>query len=419
MNLTTLKRVLVIILTGLAIVISGCEKSATPSLYVDDEPADRPDPVVTGVEPADTWLAGVGTVTISGSNFSTDPAENQVFFGKDQATVISATANQLVVSTPNVVADSLDLKVAVNGAYLFSNAIPYSLKLAIEPIGQYGNLSEDLNGMAVDVNDNMYISVVIAPTGRIHQFSPDGQKDAEFATNPFLFGINMRVGEGNFLYFVRRNRNLYRFNLDTKTPEIYRNQLPNNEFDFDFDAAGNIYIGGSGDALALVNASDKSIETVADYTGTNLRSVRLYNGYVYVAGEQGGSQKVWRNKINAVNNLDPAEEMFDLTTELGENIVINNMEIAADGDIYLATDMQDPILIVHPDGSHEPLYPGLWLPTGAIDVVGANDMVWGNGNIMYVTRIHTIIDNNGDPKSVQNVVKVNILKPGATYNGRK
>ena len=111
--------------------------------------------------------------------------------------------------------------------------------------------------------------------------------------------------------------------------------------------------------------------------------------------------------------------MFDLTAVLGPDAIINNMEIAADGDIYLATNQADPVIIVHPGGDWEPLYPGLWLPNDGIAMVGIEDLVWGNDNYMYATRVHTIRDNDGNPKNIQNALKINMLKPGATYYGRQ
>ncbi|MEZ4746579.1 MAG: IPT/TIG domain-containing protein [Calditrichia bacterium] len=207
MNLTTLKRVLVIILTGLAIVISGCEKSATPSLYVDDEPADRPNPVVTGVEPADAGLAGIGTVTIHGNNFSTVMDENLVFFGKDRATVVSSSTNQIVVSTPNIIADSLELKVAVVGAFGFSNIMRYSLQNAILPYGIYGPGGEQLFGITIDKNENLYVSIT---PRRIDRVSVD-TTEVSFATSTGVIKAdNMRIGPNGNLYFVRKTNRLYR-----------------------------------------------------------------------------------------------------------------------------------------------------------------------------------------------------------------
>jgi hypothetical protein len=401
--------------------LSGCERDATPSLFVPDKPSDRPDPVITSVDPVDVWLAGVGTITINGNNFSDKPEENLVFFGKIRAEVVSAASNRLVVKSPNTVSDSIDIRVSVVGAYLFSNTVKYALQTAIEEIGRYGNENEDLYGIAVDLNENLYLSVVKPGAGnQLHRITPDGSKDAPYATLPTFRGDNMRMGPNNEIFFVRKNRNIYTINIDTKTGGLYKNLLPDNEYDLDFDPDDNIYIAGDGNSLALVYAADKSVEVVANYPNTFIKTVRYFNGYIYTAGEDAnGNHRVWRNKINSVNSLDSAEQVFDLTAVLGPDAIINNMEIAADGDIYLATNQADPVIIVHPGGDWEPLYPGLWLPNDGIAMVGIEDLVWGNDNYMYATRVHTIRDNDGNPKNIQNALKINMLKPGATYYGRQ
>lgn len=55
-------------------------------------------PTLTGFNPIS---GSVGTsVTITGTNFSTTPANNIVFFGATQATVTAATTPQLTVTVP-------------------------------------------------------------------------------------------------------------------------------------------------------------------------------------------------------------------------------------------------------------------------------------------------------------------------------
>ena len=410
MNLTTLKRVLVIILTGLAIVISGCEKSATPSLYVDDEPADRPNPVVTGVEPADAGLAGIGTVTIHGNNFSTVMDENLVFFGKDRATVVSANANQIVVSTPNIIADSLELKVAVVGAFGFSNIMRYSLQNAILPYGIYGPGSEQLFGITIDKDENLYVSIT---PRRIDRVSVD-TTEVSFATSTGVIKAdNMRIGPNGNLYFVRKTNRLYRLQSGSTTSETYLSNMPDNNYDLDFDATGFMYIAGEGDNITSVD-SDGNFQTVADYPGIFIKALRVYNGYVYVAGTTPDTlEKVWRNPINVPGNLGPSEEVFNLTSALGANIEIFTMTFDETGNMYLGMNTDDPILIVHPDGSFEPLYPGLWIPNGSSGVSEVFDIEWGNDIFMYVNRRH-----EQESGIVHQLLKVNMLKMGAPYYGR-
>ncbi|NIP51975.1 MAG: hypothetical protein GWN00_33360, partial [Aliifodinibius sp.] len=79
-------------------------------------------------------------------------------------------------------------------------------------------------------------------------------------------------------------------------------------FDLDFDPAGNIYIAGDGDSLIIVYP-DASSEGVAEYADTFIKAVRYFNDYIYVAGLRMSDslEAVWRNQINAPNDLVPKE----------------------------------------------------------------------------------------------------------------
>lgn len=81
-------------------IIAGITNAASPDAFTIYENLNIAAPLIslTTVSP----LAGpVGsTVTITGNNFSTVPAENIVWFGSVQATVVTATASQLTVAVP-------------------------------------------------------------------------------------------------------------------------------------------------------------------------------------------------------------------------------------------------------------------------------------------------------------------------------
>lgn len=81
-------------------IIAGITNAGTPDKFTIYENVNVSAPLIslTTVSP----LAGpVGsTVTITGNNFSTVPAENTVWFGAVKATVLTATANQLTVTVP-------------------------------------------------------------------------------------------------------------------------------------------------------------------------------------------------------------------------------------------------------------------------------------------------------------------------------
>ncbi len=404
------------LITMIFALLAGCERTPTPSVFVDNQPADKPNPVVTSITPENEWLAGIGTITIHGNNFSTVLEENSVFFGGTRATVVSASTTELTVQTPNITGDDIEIKVSVLGALLFSNAVAYKLQGALEEIGSYGPAGERIFGIAVDKDENLYVSI---QPRRIDRILADGTKEENFATaSGIIKADNMRMGPGGVLYLVRKNTRLYRLPPGSSSSETYLSGLPDKNFDLDFDQNGNIYIAGDGNNITFIDP-DGNFQTVAEYTGTFIKALRVYNGYVYVAGAApDGQQMVWRNQINAPNDLGANETIFNLTQALGEFSELFTMTFDENGDMYLGINGNNPILVVHPDGSNEPLYPGIWLPEGADRINEAYDIVWGNDVFMYVTRRHVEKDADGVETTVQNIVKVNMLKKSAPYFGR-
>ena len=73
------------------------------------------------------WGSANTHVTITGTGFSTTAADNHVFFDGNVATVLTATATQLVV-TPDVATDtSEDVVVSVEVANQVSNGLAFEL----------------------------------------------------------------------------------------------------------------------------------------------------------------------------------------------------------------------------------------------------------------------------------------------------
>ena len=182
-----------------------------------------------------------------------------------------------------------------------------------------------------------------------------------------------------------------------------------------------MYTAGNGDSLYLVQTNG-DFESVAGYPSTFVRGVRVFGDHVYVAGTEGGTRDaVWRNRINTVNDLGANELVIDVTANIGDS-EIQALTFAEDGDMYISiTNNDDPIWIVQPDGSAEPLYPGVIKPADA-DIIEVRDMVWGNDVFMYINRFHQVEEQGPDGPEVttfQQIIKVNMQKLGALYWGRE
>lgn len=404
----------------LLLLFVSCENEPTQSVYVED-PTTKPDPVISSIEPPNSALAGIGQITIKGSNFSPKIEENAVFVGPRAATIISASASELVIQSPNTLGDSLEVKVSVIGAYLFSNVVYYDLKSALEKHSNIG-FSETMHGITVDKNENLYVSVsrdgsTIAR--RIDRILPDGTQEKEWGSTSFLSASHMRIGPGSILYLARNTSSLYYIGSGGGSSSLLK-ALSGSIYDIDFNAEGSMYAAGNGDNLFLVQTNG-DFETVADYASTYVKGVRVYNGYVYVAGTDltDSTVAVWRNQINSVNSLGPKELVINLTAQLPFRTEIQAITFADDGDMYLSiTNSDDPILIVHPGGSFEPLYPGVLKPADALNIQVV-DMAWGNDIFLYINLLTQFEEPDGSLTTVREMYKVNMQKNGAVYYGRE
>ena len=392
----------------LMILISlSCEREPTPSIYQKDLPT-RPAPVITEILPPGKGIARFSKITVKGKNFSPDTSKNSVFFGAQRAKMVSATENELVVIAPDVVQDSIPVRVSVQGALLYSNIVYYALEEAAIEYGLYGLENEDLYGITVDNEENLYVSL---NPFRLDKITPDGVRHDNWGkTIGVVNAKRLKVGPGGYIYFAKHNNRIYRIPLSGGNSSTYVSSLPGKIYDFDFDENGNIYAGGNNDQLIFIRA-DQTVTTIANYPGVYVKGVRVFDGYLYIAGNEGDSlEAVWRNEILSPGNLGKRELVFYLTgAGIWDGIKILSMAIDIDGNIFLGTNSPDPILILKAESNYQQyefLYPGYLLP----DVF---DIVWGVGEYIYITR-----RGNSAFGSTTRIIRVNVQKKGAPYYGR-
>jgi hypothetical protein len=395
----SLARVWALVTVGLVVAaLSGCENKYPESIY-DPNFKGAPTPEITALIPPDSALAGIGKIVIRGKNFSTDPAKNFVFFGKVQARVLSASESELQVKTPNLVGDSIQVKIAVHGALLFSNIVRYKLVQAIWDWGGF-LAADDPWAITCDASENLYVGLT---SKNIDRVSPRNQRST-YGTMPFIKATGMKMGPGGYLYVARGTKTLYRLAPGGGTAAKWID-APDKINDFDFAPSKSMYAGGDGNFLYLIR-QDGSASQAAAYTKVNIRSVRVFDGFVYVAGDTAGRSFVWRNQILAEDQLGPREVYFDWNGRVDPSSRVYAITFSQDGDMYVGTDNAYGIVIVHPDGSFEPLYEGLIKPY-------VYSLAWGTGTFLYANQ-----RNDTDP-SQKRMMRINILKPGAPYYGRE
>ena len=388
---------LIIISVISVFLFNSCSEEPFPSLY-EDIPTGGPTPVITSISPAEA-LGGVTDITIEGLNFSPKPEENLVSFNGTIVPVLNASTTQLFLKAPNVVGDSVYVKIAVNGTVNFSDTLIYKVNAASEELYGFQNF-EKPNGMTVDLNSNVYFSLKstglgagvkkITPTDSLFDFAPPGIETQ---------WTSLKIGPGGILYAAKDVRGIWKIEEGVTPPNQPYILPPSGAkiYDFDYDANGNIWAGGANTNIFRVNA-DLTVTTFP-FTA-NLKSVRVFENYLYVAGLKDSVEGVWRFPITG-NDLGEPELYFNLSEIYdGKALAVT---FALDGDMYIGTDAFESIVIVHPDRSHEPLYPGIFQPS-------IQNFCWGTGTKLYATR--SISETAGT------ILVIEMQKQGAPNYGR-
>jgi hypothetical protein len=396
-----------------------CAEEPTPSLYDPNYKAKVSDPVISGIEPASGTFAGIGEITISGSNFSENMAQNHVYFNGLKGTILDGITTQLRVLVPVISGDSILVQLRVDGALLFAEWYPYKIELAVI---EYGGVTDqtDAFGIACDANENVYVSSGIKI---IYQITPD-EEQKEYVTEAQGvdgFYKSMEVGPGGKIYAIR-TRFLYEIPPGGGSIVRVSGRLSKGPNDIDFDENLNLFYCAT-DGIYKFNA-DFSDTLLVEYPQTNLVSIRVFNGYAYVAGNYTGTEfnhikkGIWRNKILDVSgSLGPKEDVYRSELyygELANTPDIFTITFAEDGDMYIGADStltSHAVIVAHPDAqgnyseqNSEPLYDVLLVPP-------ANILYWGSGQYLYLNRRSI----NTDEKRL---LRLTMGKNSAPYYGR-
>ncbi|MBC8193159.1 MAG: IPT/TIG domain-containing protein [Candidatus Marinimicrobia bacterium] len=407
-NLSNMKRLLLVTLVG--ILMFACEEYPEIDLLTYDDQVIGTDPVILDITPpAATAFAAYTIITISGEHFSPDSGGNTVYFSGVQAQIQSESETEIVVLAPDIVGEDLALNLVVDGA-LNIVTVPYSLANLSLEYGGFGN-AEKTRCIAVDNAENLY---AMLDDRTVIKVTETGERTIFGTTLSFPSAGEMRVGPGGALFIQRTSqRSIYRIGPDGGDAEehiIFPESVEGSNVrltSFDFDAQGNIYAGGVSGGLVAHNVNGNVYGLGDYYDGVKIKSVRVYDGYVYLGREDG----IWRSEIlSDTGSVGAGEFIFDWENSGTFSASdLKSITFASDGDMYIGTantttTTLDPILVLHPDGSTEALYPGqLLLP--------ADHMVWGSGAFMYVNRA------NRDAE-LRRIIRVNLLKPGAPHYGR-
>jgi len=395
---------------GVIAFFAGCEEDPPPSLY-NPVRSGGPPPTIVSVAPSDSALAGVTTMVITGTNFSTTPGDNLVFFNASQATVLQATTTQLTVRAPVLIKDTISLKVSVLGSELFSNVIQYKLTAAVSDFG-VGPTPEEPLGIACDTSGNIYVSMLSGGVGiGDKRFTPSGGR-SDYSP-PFSTAVNkwtaLKVGPGSYMYAAAARNAIFRIPPGGGASAPWASVASvgiTSVYDFDFDQNKNIW--GGGDNAAIVRVKPDRSVTAFPFVG-DVRSVRVFNGHLYVSARTDTVWKIWRFPLMTGDSLGAAEEYFDFTATYGSGVgayAITFSSLADGGTMFVGTDgSAGSIVIVNPDGSSERFYPGLFTARSLL-------FAYGKGQELFVSR-------TGSSNAEKKIIRALTQKNGAPYYGRE
>ena len=392
----------------LFLIIVSCEDPNYPDSVWDEDDAGNATPSISSVEPASGAFAGIDTITITGQNFSDIESKNLVYFNSMLGTVISATTTGLQVVTPNLVSDSVQIRVAVEGAFIFGDyGNLYSLTAAVLDYGPFDQFT-DIYSLDLDREENLIVSMDGSPNAEF--WIVDTNQDSSVWSGSLAKGSGMKLGPTGSVYFVNYQRYLYKDEQGTpkENTEIFK-RLNGNATDLDFDSNGNLYAGGTGSTIDVVDINDDGGLTSGVMEAKNLDtldviSLRVFNNFVYVLTTTiTSNQAIYKLPIlDDSGSLGDLELVFDWSAYSNSESTALCFTLSETGDIFVGSDSETEPLTYITDGSGSGFY-------SSILTAPISYMAWGNFQYLY------LINRTDETKRVQ---RVDTRMNGADYYGR-
>ncbi len=360
----------------------GCTKVDSVGLY-DPNESTAPSPTISGISPAGSAFAGMDTVIIQGTNFSSVPGNNTVFFNAQQAVLLSASPTQIALIAPLVTMDSVAVRVSVTGALMFSNAYRYRL---IAGVGTFGGLAttESAASLATDATGNLYAAYCAGgKDAGILKLTPSASQSTYAPATPVVtIWTSLKMGPAGYLYAARNVRAIYRFVPGGgSSAAIWTSAVPAGTYitDIDFDRTGNLWCGGSSGNIYRVDAV--KVITTYPFTG-NLRSVRFYSDYLYFAAKTDAGEKIWRAPITA-GALGTPETYFDFGAAYPGKTPLA-ITFSSDGYLYIGTDSQEGLVVVTPNKS----FSAPFAAYQSLFSTGIGFLAWGSADDLYASAVN-------------------------------
>jgi len=366
-----------ILIIPLFLLIIGCEYDvAEPGWY--DDYTRPPEPAISGIEPADSATAGINLIKIYGSNFATPPIANKVYFNNVGSEVVDGSNDYLVVRRPNLVADSVVVKVASDSADI---PVSYDRLYKVSKVWQkYGGFVEnvELAALTVDANGNLY--VVQRSPATVYKVDSVGVRTS-FGNATRTSATDVRVSPDGNLVILKDYRRIYRYYLATQEEVEWLDSKKTSKTakSGDYDRFGNFYYGGVETDLRVVAAIEDSTGVESGfYASDEIQCIRVFNDYLYVMI---GSPPtgIWRHSVSSDGTLGAKELVLDWA-DVGEytEAIPRTFTMTSTGDLYIGLEYEQSIMIWNSaDNSVDLLYKDI-VPSYAVH------LEWGPDRYLYM-----------------------------------
>jgi hypothetical protein len=304
------------------LLIIACDPPNHPTYSsdnLDPNPPGRPAAIIDEIDPPAGFR--FQELTIRGSGFDTDPKKTQVAIGSYYVEKETLTANEIVVMTPDIVADTVMVKIAVWGSEFYSNEVPF---IFYDVVSVIDDEIVDPTGVAVDDEMNTYISS--SADNAIYRIDFDGEKTVH--VNLPVTGT-LRMGTQDYIYAATAS-GVSRVSTVSSTVESYVTGVPN-ALDFDWDANGDMYVINP-TGLYKRNTTGTASLLVSN---TRFTSIRVFDGSVYVT--EGSRRRVWKYPITG-SGLGTGETKLLYTT------ILHGLDFDENGHIYVTMPQRDHLL---------------------------------------------------------------------------
>lgn len=390
----------------------SCQDEQYPNDIWNPNEVPNPDPIITEVSPTDSAFAGADIVYIHGNNFSSNPDDVMVFFNSDLGEILEANDTLLTVSPPSLIADSITIKVAVQGAYLFAEHSPYKLYPRIVNYGVFDFFQESVYGMTIDSEDNLLLGLSAGQSISIEKLLPPaGERIHQYINlTPYNLGIVPKcliLGSEQNIYFTDGG-NPYLIQINLNTGGLGYAVLPGLVSAMDFDMHGNLFAGGSGKAVYLITP-EMSASVAMPYEDINITALRVFDNHVYVGGKYTGEDTlippvgIWKNEILSESGvLGESTLVLDWTLESNTNGYVTGLTFDIEGNLFVSSDDGYGVMVLTVNDILEPYYP-------KIISAPITKIEWGTDNYLY-------LNYKGENKGV---LRMDTRREGAPYYGRQ